>query len=337
MNQIRLCQKIRAIPIVAAWLFISAFAAAETCQTANDMDAATRTALTSAADRYFSMVANGDVNSLKQNAIPAVAADFSGIASTIQAHQADLTGSKATVRPPFVLQTEGSAPTARAEFLCGVFGERGQTSNSAVFTLNNLPPGKYAIAISDAATAKGPFSVSFVLQQVGSEWKLGGLYIKAGQIAGHDSNWYIAKAKEFQSKGQQHNAWLYYLEARSLISPLPFMSTAVTDKLYDDSQKLQPADLPADGKPVVLSAAGATYKLSAVFPEIVGNDLDLIVRYDVASVADTNRAYQSNVAVMKGLVAKYPEVKDAFAGVVARAVDPGGHDYGTLLAMKDIK
>ncbi len=43
------------------------------------------------------------------------------------------------------------------------------------------------------------------------------------------------------------------------------------------------------------------------------------------------------MAVIKALIAKYPELKEAFAGVVARAVDPSGHDYGTLLAMKDIK
>jgi hypothetical protein len=40
---------------------------------------------------------------------------------------------------------------------------------------------------------------------------------------------------------------------------------------------------------------------------------------------------------MKAMVAKYPELKDAFVAVVARAVDSTGHDYGTLLAMKDIK
>jgi hypothetical protein len=30
-------------------------------------------------------------------------------------------------------------------------------------------------------------------------------------------------------------------------------------------------------------------------------------------------------------------VRSAFAAVVARAVDPAGHDYGTLLAMGEIK
>jgi len=115
------------------------------------------------------------------------------------------------------------------------------------------------------------------------------------------------------------------------------MSTAITDKLYDESQKAQPADLPADGKPIDLVAGTTTYKLTDLFPEVVGDDLDLIAKYQVSSVADTNQTYASNVAVMKALVAKYPELRSAFAGIVARAVDPSGRDYGTLLAMKDIK
>jgi hypothetical protein len=80
-----------------------------------------------------------------------------------------------------------------------------------------------------------------------------------------------------------------------------------------------------------------TYKLTALFPEVVGDDLDVIVRYQSSDISNTTLAYQSNVAVMKALIAKYPELRDAFTAVVARAVDPSGHDYGTLLAMKDIK
>ena len=71
--------------------------------------------------------------------------------------------------------------------------------------------------------------------------------------------------------------------------------------------------------------------------QVVRNDLDLIVRYESANVSNTNLAYQENVNVMKALVSKYPELRDAFAAVVARAVDTSGRDYGTLLAMKDIK
>jgi hypothetical protein len=255
----------------------------------------------------------------------------------VRDHQKNLAGSHPTARPPFLLEADGAAPIAHAEFFCGVFGKSGQTAGSAAFYLNNLPPGKYGVVILDAASAQGPNAISLILQQVGNDWKLGGLYIKALQVGGHDSEWFTARAREYKAKGQLHNAWLYYLMARNLVSPLPFMSTAATDKLYDESQSLQPADLPAEGKTVDFQAGGATYKLTAMFPDAMGNDLDLLVRYQVIDISNTNQTYQSNIAVMKALAAKYPEFKQAFAAVNARAVDPSGRDYGTLLSMKDIK
>jgi len=327
---------------VLPWLILAATVSsaisvqAENCETASDMDEATRSALTASGQRFFDMIAKGDTAGLRQNAIPSIAGDFAGIEGTVKDHQSVLAGSHGTARPPFLLVAEGSAPMAHAEFFCGVFGKNGQTANSAVFYLNNLPPGKYGVVMLDAS-AKTPTAVSLILQQAGSEWKLGGLYIKAEQLAGHDSEWFAARAREYMAKGQLYNAWFYFLEARNLISPLPFMSTAITDRLYDESQKAHPPALPADGKTADLPAGTATYKLIDLYPEAVGNDLDLIVRYQVSDISNTNLTYQSNVAVIKAVAMKYPEIRDAFAAVVARAVDPGGHDYGTLLAMKDIK
>jgi len=331
------CVRVRALLAGVCLLVLLRTGSAETCQTASDMDAATHTALTAAGERYFDMVVRGDTASLRQNAIPAVAGDFSGIETTVKDHQQALAGSKGTSRPPFVLDAQGTSPNAHAEFFCGVFGKNGQTANSAVFYLNNLPPGKYGIVIVDAVPVKVPTAVSLVLQQMWSDWKLGGLYIKELQFAGHDSNWFASRAREYQSKGQMHIAWFYFLEARNLISPLPFMSTAVSDKLYDESEKIQPQDVPANGKTVDLMAGTATYKLIDLFPQPVGNDLDIVVKYQVSDLSNTNQTYQSNVAVMKALLAKYPELRDAFTAVVARAVDPSGRDYGTLLSMKDIK
>jgi hypothetical protein len=316
---------------------LASSAVAESCLTASDLDDGTRSAVNTAALRYFDLVAKGDAATLRQNAIPSVASDFSGIENIVKDNQAALAGSKATARPPFVLDAAGTAALPRAEFFCGVFGGGGQTRDSAVFVLNNLAPGKYGVIILDAPSTKGAYTVSLILQQQGSEWKLGNLYIKTRQSGGHDSDWFAARAKDFQAKGKVHNAWLYYLVAISLDSPLPFMSTAATDKLYDETQKVRPADFPGDGKTASLSAGTATYKLTALFPEAVGDDLDLIVRYEAADVSNTTLAYQGNVAVIKALVAKYPELRDAFAAVVARAVDASGRDYGTLLAMKEIK
>ena len=139
-------------------------------------------------------------------------------------------------------------PDAHAEFYCGVFGKSGQTASSAVFYLDNLPAGKYGVVLLEANSAKGRTMFSVILQQAGTDWKLGGSVHQAAQVAGHDSDWFLARAREYKAKGQMHNAWLFYLQARSLISPLPFMSTLATDKLYDESQSVQPADIPGGRK-----------------------------------------------------------------------------------------
>ena len=308
-------------------------ARAQTCLTTDDIEAATTTALINTAQRYFQMAAAGDAASLRQNAIAGVAANFGGIEQAVKDNQSALAGGQAKARPPFLLKVEGNAPAEHAEFLCGVFGANGQTANSVVFTLNNLPPGNYAVTPLDVTTSKEPYVVTFILQQEAGAWKLGGYYVKASEVNGHDGQWYAQKAREFKTKGQLHNAWFYHVEARDLLTYVPFMSTQATDQLYDEFQSGRPADLP----PSDLVAGSKTFHLTAMFPMAYDNNLDLVVRYSSASVADTGAAFQDNIAVIKALVAKYPELRDGFGGVVARATETSGKDYGTLLMMNEIK
>ncbi len=301
------------------------------------MAAPVRAALETAAQRYFEMSARGDVAALQQNSIASVAASFTGIEAAVKENQAAFTGAKATVRPPFLLTADGPGPLARAEFLCGVFGPSGQTKDSAVFVLNNLPPGKYGVTILDVNGGQDQRTLTFVLQQVGADWKLAGFYAKATLASGHDAAWFTQQARDFKAKAQIHNAWLYYREAIALSAPVDFMSTLATDKLYDEAQAAQPADVPANGSPLDMSAGGKVYHLTDMFPLAEGNELDVVVKYQAADVSNTTRTFQENTAVIKALVAKFPEFRVAFAGVVARAVDPSGRDYGTLMAMKEIK
>ena len=305
----------------------------QTCLTTSDMGEATTSALVSTATRFYDMAARGDSAALRQNAIASLASDFSGIESAVKENQANLSGIQPVARPPFLLKAEGTAPLDRAEFLCGVFGAQGQTRDSAVFVIPNLPPGNYGIVTLDAASPQGAYTVSFVLQQQGNAWKLGGFYAKSTQIAGHDGNWFAARAREFKSKGQLRNTWFYFGEARELLVPVPFMATATTDRLYDEMQAVKPADLP----PLDLAAGAKTFKVTDLFPVPVGRDFDLVVKYQSADISDTGKAFQDNLAVMKALLAKYPESRDAFGGIVVRAVDPSGKDYGSMLPMKDIK
>jgi hypothetical protein len=317
-------------------LTVPAGVAAQTCLSGDDIEPSAKSVLETTSRKYFDLVAKGDVGSLRQNAIPSVAADFSGIETAVRDNQANFAGATATVRAAYALQAEGKEAFPRAEFLCGVFGKSGQTSNSAVFVLQNLPPGDYAVAILDVA-AKTPSTLSFVLQKLGNDWKFAGFYARSTQIAGHDGQWFANQAREFKSKGQNRNAWFYYLEARELLVPVPFMSTMVTDKIYDEMQTVQPTDLPAGGNTSDFVADGKTYKLTAAFLVGVGNDLDLVVKYATPDVSNANQTYQQNVSLIKALAAKFPELRSGFVAIVARGVEPSGRDYGTMTALKDVK
>jgi hypothetical protein len=329
-----IAKSLPALLISLSAIVLSATAAqAQTCLTTSDMEADAASALVSSATRFYDMAARGDTAALRQNAIASLASNFSGIENAVKENQANLSGVRPTSRPPFLLKAEGTAPLQRGEFLCGVFGAQGQTRDSAVFVIPDLPPGNYGIVILDAASPQGAYTVSFVLQQQGKEWKLGGFYAKPSQIAGHDGDWFAVQARECKRKGQLRNAWFYFGEARELLVPVPFMATALTDKLYDEMQVVKPADLP----PLDLAAGGKTYKVTDLFPVPVGHDFDLVVKYQSADVSDTGKTFQDNLSVMKALLAKYPECRDGFAGIVARAVEPSGRDYGSMLPMKDIK
>jgi hypothetical protein len=306
---------------------------AETCATAPEIDPPLRSALESTARRFFEMAARNDVASLRQNSIPAVASDFSGIESAVSGHQEGLAGAQAKLRVLYLLDAQGNAPLQRAEFFCGIFTGRGHSADSAAFNIPNLPPGRFAVVIQDIAGGKeGPYTLTLILQEMGAAWKLAGFYAEPQTLAGHDFNWFLTRAREYKSRGQNHNAWFYYLTAWQLASPVDFMSTQELDKLWDEAQQARPSDVPVD-KPVQFAAAGKTFNITEISPVPIGDKLYLRVRYQASENAGTSE----NPQLMKALLERYPEYREAFYALMASAVTPSGRDYPSVLAMKDAK
>lgn len=345
-----------ALPIAAFWsVFLLAglsrqAQAQEACLTANDMGPNAVSTLENTAKRYFQMASSGDIASLQQNAAPALAASFGGVEAAVNDHKAEFAGAQGTVRPPYVLEASGSAPLERAEFFCGIYNSPDRVG----FSIPNLPPGTYAVVIQNVATAKGPkYSVSMILQEKAAggssaqsanpeatlatgTWQLAGYYVRPETLNGHDGQWFLNQAQQYKTQGQTLNAYYYYIQARQLLSPVDFMGTPQLDKIYDETQQVIPKDMPVNG-PVDNAIGGQTYKLSQVFPVPVGQDLDLVIKYQVPDISNTTQTFQQNMNLIKAFVAKYPEVRGAFDGMVARAVNPSGQDYGSLLPMKEIK
>lgn len=320
--------------LACAVLVTSAAASAQACYTAADMDGSTRSSIERSAQQYFAMAMRGDFASLKASAIPAVSSDFSGIEAAITEHQKDLQSGQATSEGVYLLDASVSSGGKSSEFLCGVFN----SPDHVTFVIPNLPSGKFAVSIQSIAGGKNPLNFTLILEQSGASWRLAGLQMTPKTINGHDANWYLTQAQSYHQRGQNMVAYMFYYEAWNLSGSVPFQYNAARDKIADQMQSAKPADLPSAKSPLTLSANGKSYQITQMFPEAVGSDLDLIVKYGaVSDISNTGAAFQDNMAVIKGVVTKFPELRQAFGGVVARAVGPNGNDYGTMLAMTQIK
>jgi hypothetical protein len=312
---------------------VSCSVLAQTCSTGSDLDAATKSAIDNAATQYLQMSKNGDVAGLKANAIPQLAGDFGSIEQAVVTNKPYLAGGQATITGTYLLDaSQAKAPLPRAEFYCGIYN----SPDRQAFFIPNLPPGHYAIVIQKV-NGKDPITLTLVLQNPGGAWKLAGYYPRLDSVGGHDGEWYLAKAREYKAKGYSHDAWFYYLTAWDLTAPVNFMSTPQLDKIADEMQTARPSDLPSDSSPLSISANGKVFKITELAAVPVDNNLDLRIRYQNPDAGNSGVAFQDNMALIKAVVAKYPEFRDAFNSIIVRAVDNSGHEYGSLLPVKDIK
>lgn len=309
---------------------LASVAGAETCTAGPEMDAPTKSSIESAARQMFGQMQQGDVFSLKQNSIPALASNFGSIEQAIVSNKPRYAASTMTVRNSYLLDAPGNAPIARAEFLCGVWGQPDFTT----FVLPNLPPGKYAVVIGDLA-GQSPSTLSMVMQQQGAGWKLAGYYPQPPAVNGHDGKWFLQQARTYKSQGQAHNAWFYYLMAWERIAPLQFMYNKSLEATRQEISQAQPTDLPTPEKPFDFSADGKTYKITTLAPFADKDDLDLVLKYQTPDVSNTMQVDKDNRALVKAFLARYPEYKSAFDAIVARAVAPNGQDFGTLISLKE--
>ncbi|HMF90087.1 MAG TPA: hypothetical protein VKL40_05540 [Candidatus Angelobacter sp.] len=306
---------------------------AQGCVTRDEIPAASRTAIESAAQQVFDQASRGDANALRQNAIPSLQSNFGGIAGAVNDNKPALTGAKTQLRIEFLLDT-GATPPADGLFFCGVFGAGGMSSGSAQFEIPGLPAGKYAVVIQDFIGSKGPYALTTIFQEASGGWKLAGFYVRPESAGGHDGLWYLERAREYKAKSQNHNAWFYYLTSWDLMAPVTFMDTALLSKISQESNSALPKDVPVGGKPVSYSANGKTYNITDMSVFRTENSFDLSIKYSVASAADFNATLADAQSLARAFAAQYPELKDAFNNVWAHAIDPNGADVTGLVNLK---
>lgn len=319
---------------VVSTVLASPTAKAANCTTQGQMMPATRNALVDTARSMMLEVQNGDVQGLKANTLPAVAADFGGIASSVQTLAPLVRQAFITVDAVYDLDASTDQPGApNTQFFCG--------SPVVVINFNNLPPGKYALALLHATGVKDPHQVSLILAQSPTRrWQLAGFYARPMIQAGHDGLWYWVSARRYAETNGKWAAWFYYRLATDLLAPLDNLSSPNLEKLRSEENSAKPDNLPTD-KPVTLSANGAAFQLSAVDLTTQFGGLDLDVHYlpdpsQAAQLRNPPMARKQVVDIMNALLAQHPELHGAFHGMWVHADQGTGSLFALELPMDQI-
>ena len=300
---------------------------AASCLTQAQMTPAERNDLAAAARILLSQVQNGNVNGLKAGTLPAVAADFSGIAASVEQLHPLIQRASVTVDELYDLDASTDQPNQPStQFFCG--------SPVVVLNFSGLPPGKYALAILHATGVPQPQQVSLVLDHSGSQWLLAGFFAKPMVEAGHDGLWYWVSARRFKQMNGGWSAWIYYRMAANLLDPLDNLSSPNLQKLQHETDEAKPADFPSS-TPVTVNTTAGPIQLTSVDTSTAFGGLDLDVHYapdaaQVAQLANPPLARQQMLNVMNALLEAHPELHQAFHGMWVHA-DQGN---ATLFALE---
>jgi hypothetical protein len=320
--------------LISGALMLPLAAKAASCKTQSQMTAAERDALSNAAKRILGEVKSGDVQALRQNTTPAVAADFAGIASSADALKPLVQQAAITVDSLYTLDSStDTAGAARTDFYCG--------TKVVVLNFTDLPPGSYALAILHASGVPKPQQISLILSETADHrWMLGGFFSKPLGEAGHDGLWYWVSARDYALRSMNWNAWFYYRVAAYSLQPVEFLSSPNLDKLQHEADRVHPNNLPG-ATPLMLSANGSVFQVTAIDTTALFGPLDLEVHYvpDTAQTVELRNplaARKQVTEVMMALLALHPELHGAFHGIWVQADQGSSSVFSLELPMDQI-
>lgn len=307
-----------------------------TCTTQSQMDAAARTALRTAATGIAGNVQAGNTDAVKAQTISAVAAQFEGIAGSIQGVSPAIQHATLTVDALYLLDATDLKAPQDAQFFCGLPA----SSLTVEINIPNLPPGKYALAVVHATGVKNPQALSMVLSNDpagSSTWKVAGFFVRPLTMGGQDGLWFWKQARDYAAKKQDWNAWFYYQTAEFLLDPVDFLISPNLQKLQREAEQTRPAGLP-DAQPMHLTSNGQSFAITNLHTGELSDQLDLVVTYQATANQDPVAARAQVTAVMRALLAAHPELESAFHGLWVYANTPGNqHPFALELPMKEIE
>jgi hypothetical protein len=295
---------------------------AQSCTTQAALQPALRDTLAGAAHTLGTAVKTSDIAELKTLTIPEYANNFAPTEYLVRTTSEKLAGDTLSVTQLYVLDATArkAGDTSEADFSCPLKGTTSETD----FSIEALPPGRYAFAMVEASGGAHPWLLSFLLQDAGG-WKMAGFYPHPRSAGGHDGLWYWTAAREHARAKQLWLSWLYFHQADELLSPASFVTSSLLDKLRAEQRGAAPPELvdmpdgPSSATPLIIKTTnGVEYRFTSLGSEGAPDDksLHLVLHYAADPTTTPDALHTYGNAAAKALIDGHPELRQGYSAVL---------------------
>ena len=314
----RLCSKgLIAIAVLAA----PAVGFAASCTSQAELTPEDRGTLASIGEQMSDAVLRQDTSALQSILLPALSGQWDGIRGAVEQAAPLVKGGKVQLRNLYLLDASTLTAPADTQFFCS--NQNG--TMTVTISMRSLPPGRYALVLSDAVGATLGGQMAFVLawDQTGAPgWKLGGFSARQGDFNGHDAVWFWTRARELSQSNLPWAAWYCYDAARYLELPVDFITSPNLDKLVQEQSQVKggPTD---DSFPYSVKSGDRTWKIDSVRLDGSLHEPDLGVTYESTGSTDPAVTRTEAIAVLGALLKAQPGLRENFHGMWAYASTNG--------------
>jgi hypothetical protein len=293
---------------------------AVSCTTQAELQPQDRNALAAIGQRMTVAILQQDYSTLQAQLLPAIAAQWDGIHGEVELGAPLLNGGQPQIQAIYLLDASTQTETADDQFFCS----NASGSLTVTVSMHALPPGKYAVVLTDAEGAPlgGQIGLIVVWDPTGAtpSWKLGGVSIRQGSIDGHDGVWYWTRARTLATTGAPWSAWYSFDMARYLLLPVDFLSSPNMDKLNREQTQLK--DVPGPF-PLSLEDGPRNWKIDGVRIDMTLRQADLSLTYESLGISDPAASRTEAIAVLTAFLKAHPELRANFHGMWAVASKDG--------------
>jgi hypothetical protein len=235
-----------------------------------------------------------------------------------------------TVGPPEVTETyllrflAGSRTGLHAP--CDLSGGR------AVFVSRGSTPTSAVVLFAEDLEGASQRTTSVWLEHEGGEWRVRAFNFGLSRILGKDSEQLWEAARQQRARGNDFNAAMLYFAAKGTAERGPFYQARMFQDFNADYRTfVAPETIRGEG-PYTWTFDGDTFTVTRLHYMGFGSgDVGLIIDHSPAAWTESAEASAINHRLIDGFRGAFPEWREAFDAVIARAAKPGTNQtWGTV-------